>query len=70
MNNRIAHGRNERAADQPMVMTKDQLDSSGPKRARMPGCHHHRGHAHGHGDAHGNSGFQVHKSDRPWMIGH
>lgn len=65
-NNRVAHSRNERAAHEPMVMTKDQLQRSGRKRAGLPGCHHGRGHAHGH--QHG--GLQVHKSDRPWMIGH
>lgn len=69
-NNRIGHSRNEKAADQPMVMSKDQLDRSGPRRAGMPGCHHHRGHAHGDGHNHSQSGFQAHKSDRPWMIGH
>jgi putative FmdB family regulatory protein len=70
-NNRIAHGRNERAAHEPKLMTKDQLDRSGPRRAGLPGCHHHRGHAHGHGHDHGGGpGLQVHKSNRPWMIGH
>jgi putative FmdB family regulatory protein len=63
--NRIAHRRNERAAHEPKVMSSDELERSGRKRAGLPGCHHGRGHGHGH---HG--GLQVHKSSRPWMIGH
>jgi putative FmdB family regulatory protein len=63
--NRIAHGRNERAAHEPKLMTKAQLDRSGPKRAGLPGCHHGRGHGHDHG-----GGLHVHKSSRSWMIGH
>lgn len=67
-NKRVAHTRNERAAHEPKVMTKDQLQRSGRKRAGLPGCHHARGHGHSHGHQHG--GLQVHKSNRPWMIGH
>jgi hypothetical protein len=67
---RKAHARNEKSAHEPRVMTKDQLEKSGRRRA---------GHSHGH-FAHGPShhaaerlekGTHVHVApDRPWLIGH
>jgi putative FmdB family regulatory protein len=69
--NRIAHSRNERAAHEPMVMSRKQLHGSGRKRVGLPGCHHGRGHGHGRSHDHSHhGGLQVHRSDRPWMIGH
>lgn len=71
--NRIAHQRNEKSADAPAVMSRDQLGRSGSKPA---------GHAHHHGCGHhhhasrnpaverltGSKAYQ--QSDRRWMIGH
>ncbi len=57
-NTRIAHQRNEKSADEPQVMTREQVQRLGPKRSEAQ-CHHH-GHGHHH----------THRSSRPWMIGH
>ena len=55
--NRIAHQRNEKSADEPQVMNRQQLDRTGAKRGQTHG-HHHHGHSHHH------------HASRPWMIGH
>ena len=68
-NNRIAHQRNEKSANEPRV-------ASG-----QPGGHSHgHGHGHGHGHDHGHShgtrrntglGEGLHNThSRPWSIGH
>lgn len=54
--NRIAHQRNEKSADEPMVRSGEYVMSTGKKRSG----HHHHGH---HGHSHGHQG-------RPWMVGH
>ena len=56
-NNRIAHSRNEKSADQPVVAKRSSMDHSG-----QSGCSH--GHHH-----HGSGGLS-HSHGRPWMIGH
>lgn len=66
-----AHARNEKSAYEPMVMSRKELEKSGPRR-----------HAHSHPN-HGCSGarhprasrlekdYRVHTApDRPWLIGH
>ena len=59
-NTRIAHYRNEKSANEPRVVSREQLD----KMEKRPGCGHaHEHHAH-EGQAH------VHRSNKPWMIGH
>ena len=59
-NNRIAHSRNEKSADQPEVATRSSMD-----RARTRGNN-----AHGGGKcSHGHGGMS-HSHGRPWMIGH
>jgi len=55
-NNRIAHQRNERSANEPKLVSRSETDSGGHP-------HPHHGHHHGHGHKHGAGG-------RPWMIGH
>ncbi len=55
-NTRIAHQRNEKSAHEPQVVTQAQLERSGPRRCGQDGG----GKAHHH----------VHRSSRPWMIGH
>lgn len=56
-NNRIAHSRNERSADQPVVATRSSMDHrSGDTRCSHGHHHHSNGLSHSHG--------------RPWMIGH
>lgn len=61
-NNRIAHARNEKSADQPEMVTRSvEQQGSGGKHAHAHGVHGHAGHQHsGHSHGHG----------RPWMIGH
>ena len=55
--NRIAHQRNEKSADEPMMVTKKKHDHAA--------CGHSSGHGHSHpGHAH------KHGPSRPWMIGH
>lgn len=63
---RVAHERNEKSAHEPRVMTRSELDRVG-----KPMGHHH-GHAHGHGSKpKGSKGrAHVHRSNRPWMVGH
>ena len=58
---RIAHQRNEKSANEPQVMTREQVQKLGPKRGDVHGHHHHH-HAHAH--------HHTHRSNRPWMIGH
>ena len=53
-NNRIAHSRNEKSADQPDVVTRSSMDNSHAGAHQCSGHGHHAGHSHG----------------RPWMIGH
>lgn len=57
-NNRIAHRRNEKSADQPDVVTRSSMGNSDAQGNQCSGGHghHHAGHGHSHG--------------RPWMIGH
>jgi putative FmdB family regulatory protein len=62
-NTRIAHERNEKSAHEPQVMTRKQLDGVGKKRG------HGHGVGHGH-DHHQHGKYHVHRSSRPWMIGH
>ena len=64
-NRRIAHERNEKSAHEPVVMTRDQLQRSGRKRSGVLAQQGHECHGHHH-----NSGHHVHRSRRPWMIGH
>ena len=55
--NRIAHQRNEKSADEPMMVTKKKHDHAA--------CGHNNGHGHSHpGHTH------KHGPSRPWMIGH
>lgn len=62
---RIAHQRNEKAAHEPQVMTRAQLDKSG--RRRSPS----HGHAHGHGNGQDHHGpGHIHRSSQRWMLGH
>ncbi len=63
-NNRIAHGRNEKSADQPVVATRASMDRG----RKSGGGHAHGGHC-SHGHSHGNGGVS-HSHGRPWMIGH
>ena len=58
--NRVAHQRNEKSADQPMVINKKDGDhgAHGPS---------HHGHAHAHNHK---VGGHKHGPSRPWMIGH
>ena len=55
-NNRTAHQRNEKSADEPKVVSKSRMGGG-----EHP--HRHHGHSHGHEHKHGAGG-------RPWMIGH
>ena len=58
-NNRIAHSRNEKSADQPEVATRASMDrkqTDGAEGRRCSHGHQHGGLSHSHG--------------RPWMIGH
>lgn len=71
--NRIAHQRNEKSADAPMVMSRDQLGKSGTKPAghgHNHSCgHHHHGHRNPAAERlTGSKSYQ--QSDRRWMIGH
>jgi len=71
---RVAHARNEKAAHEPMVMSRQELQASGRKRSAVfgdnrarlnhHGCHHHRQKGTGNGLR------RAHNSTRPWMIGH
>lgn len=64
-NNRIAHSRNEKSADQPELISKSsETEQTKP---RQPHTHAHGSHCHGHG--HQQSGMS-HSHGRPWMIGH
>jgi putative FmdB family regulatory protein len=56
-NNRTAHARNEKSADQPEVVTRSSMGKGDG----------HGGHC-GHGHHHGND--LNHSHGRPWMIGH
>ena len=56
-NNRIAHERNEKSADEPRVMSREQHQRMG--RTRSHDHHHHNGKAHAH-----------RSNGRPWMVGH
>ena len=58
-NNRIAHGRNEKSADQPEVVKRSSMPAE-----NKGGSHAHCGHGQGHGQGYG------HSHGRPWMIGH
>ena len=58
-NNRIAHSRNEKSADQPVVATRTSMDRG----------HVHKGSQCGHGHHHHKNGMS-HSHGRPWMIGH
>lgn len=77
-NTRIAHQRNEKAAHEPVVMSRQELQASGRKRTALYGdnrahLNHHHGCSHGdhHHESKGSSGLRTaHKSTRPWMIGH
>ena len=65
--NRIAHQRNEKSANEPMV-------SSGLPPGKPHGHGHGHGHSHGHSHGHGKqrglgSGLQ-HSHGRPWAMGH
>lgn len=69
---RIAHQRNEKSADAPRVMSRDQLGKTGahPGHGHRHGCTHHH-----HGPRNptverltGSKSYQ--QSDRRWMIGH
>jgi putative FmdB family regulatory protein len=62
---RIAHERNEKSAHEPMVMGREQLQRSGLKRSEVLAQQGHSCHGHHH-----NSRHHVHRSRRPWMIGH
>jgi putative FmdB family regulatory protein len=53
---RKAHARNERSAHEPQVVRRDKGEP-------------HDHHAHAHGGASGHAPH-VHRSSRPWMIGH
>lgn len=71
--NRTAHQRNEKSADAPMVMSRDQLGRTGGKSAGH--AHHHGCGHHHHGPRNpaverltGSKAYQ--QSDRRWMIGH
>lgn len=65
---RIAHQRNEKAAHEPTVMTRQELDSSGVKRGHARG---HRGHAHhDHPAPAQDDRPRMHQSKWRWMIGH
>ena len=65
-NNRIAHQRNEKSADQPQVMNKKQMRRTGTARGHV---HTHSGGAEHSHHCHGNHNHQ-HHAGRPWMIGH
>ena len=53
---RHAHARNEKSAHEPRVVRGEDWKP-----------HDHHGHTHGHGHGHGP---HLHRSSRPWMIGH
>jgi putative FmdB family regulatory protein len=53
---RTAHARNERSAHEPRVVRGEDWKP-----------HDHRGHGHGAARGHGP---HLHRSSRPWMIGH
>ncbi|NJM92437.1 MAG: zinc ribbon domain-containing protein [Rhodospirillaceae bacterium] len=59
-NNRIAHTRNEKSADHPVVATRATMDEG-----RAKNDHAHCSHGHQHG-----KGSLSHSHGRPWMIGH
>ncbi|MGI9452710.1 MAG: FmdB family zinc ribbon protein [Geminicoccaceae bacterium] len=59
-NNRIAHTRNEKSADQPEVVTRSSM-----KGGQSGSDHGHQ--CNGGGHQHGGIG---HSHGRPWMIGH
>ena len=62
-NNRIAHQRNEKSADQPQIMNKKELKHSGTLREHV--------HTHSHDTGHSHCGsHNHHHTGRPWMIGH
>jgi putative FmdB family regulatory protein len=68
---RIAHARNERSAHEPMVMSRQELERSGPRRHG----HSHAGHksfaAANSGASRLESNYRVHTAPhRPWLIGH
>lgn len=73
---RIAHARNEKAAHEPMVMTRQELQASGRKRAEIFGDnrsdlnHHGCSHAHHGSEGSGKGLRRAHNSVRPWLIGH
>jgi putative FmdB family regulatory protein len=71
-NTRIAHARNERAAHEPRVMTRQELDASGRRRSEVFGDNRHRLNHHGCGHDHDQKGKfrRAHNSTRPWMMGH
>lgn len=57
--NRKAHQVNERSADSPRLVTKEE-----------PGHPTKHGHGHSHAHSHGRSHKHSHGPSRPWMIGH
>jgi putative FmdB family regulatory protein len=59
--NRIAHQRNEKSAHEPRVVSRQQLD----REAGGPGHHHHHHHNGARGPEPG-----LHRSARPWSVGH
>ena len=59
-NNRIAHSRNEKSADQPEVATRASMDRGQTGKPHGQQCS-------GHGHQHSGLG---HSHGRPWMIGH
>jgi hypothetical protein len=68
---RIAHARNEKSADEPMVMSRQQLEKSGQLRH----AHAHIGHActgvRHPGAERLEKDYRVHAApDRPWFVGH
>jgi putative FmdB family regulatory protein len=62
---RVAHQRNERSAHEPRVMSREQLARGEAGRTGINGHSHHHHH-------HGTRGPEpgLHKSARPWSIGH
>lgn len=74
-NTRIAHARNEKAAHEPMVMSRQELQASGSKRSALFGDNrahlNHHGHKYGDSRQEGeDSGLRRAHGARPWMIGH
>ena len=75
-NTRTAHARNERSAHEPRVMSKQELDASGRRRAEVFGDNRHHLNHHGCGHDHSHRAEQkgrfqrAHNSTRPWMMGH